>query len=641
MQFKHPELLYALFLLLIPIIVHLFQLRKFQKVDFTNVAFLKEATLQTRKSSQIKKWLILLTRLLLLAALVFAFAQPFTSKSNSFKTEKETVIYLDNSFSMQAKGNQGELLKRAVQDIIANVPEDENISIITNDDVFKNTSIKAIKNDLLKLSYSSNTLTSEAALLKSNTFLNNKSNTLKNVILISDFQEDESNFKIISDSLINLNLVKLNPVNKNNISIDSIYISETNPTSIELKVTLKNSGIPVENLPVSLFNGDNLIAKTSVDIEQGAETIFSLPVNQTINGIITIDDSNLQFDNTLHFNINEASKINVLAINGQDDAFLKHIYPNAEFNYNSSLLDQLNYNLIDTQHLIILNELNSIPITLTSALKQFTSQGGSIILIPSKTIYNTSYNQFLTNYYSSFNDIITSEKRITTINYSHPLYNNGVFEKQVKNFQYPKVNSFYNISSTSLSPVLQFEDEKIFLGQNKNAYIFTAALNQSNSSFKNSPLIVPTLYNIAKQSFKIPELYYTIGKENTFDVEIKMQQDAVLSLVNKDINIIPKQQYFNNRVSVNTIEDPSFAGTYSIKNKSETIKNVSYNYSRNESELAYRNLSSSEHVTVSDSITKVFDTIKSDTKVNALWKWFAIFALALLIIEMLILKFFK
>ena len=184
MQFKHPELLYGLFLLLIPIIIHLFQLRKFQKVAFTNVAFLKEATLQTRKSSQIKKWLILITRLLLLAALVFAFAQPFTSKSNSFKTKKETVIYLDNSFSMQAKGNQGELLKRAVQDIMTNVPEDENISIITNDEVFKNTSLKAIKNDLLELNYSSNSLSSEAALLKSVAYLNKKSNTLKNVVLI-------------------------------------------------------------------------------------------------------------------------------------------------------------------------------------------------------------------------------------------------------------------------------------------------------------------------------------------------------------------------------------------------------------------------------------------------------------------------
>jgi len=641
MQFKHPELLYGLFLLLIPIIIHLFQLRKFQKVAFTNVAFLKEATLQTRKSSRIKKWLILITRLLLLAALVFAFAQPFTSKSNSFKTKKETVIYLDNSFSMQAKGNQGELLKRAVQDIMTNVPEDENISIITNDEVFKNTSLKAIKNDLLELNYSSNSLSSEAALLKSIAYLNKKSNTLKNVVLISDFQQDESDFKIESDSLINFNLVNLNPLNRNNISIDSIYISETISTSIELKLILKNSGIPIENLPISLYNNDKLIAKTSVGIEQDAETTFTLPINQLINGKITLDDSNLQFDNTLYFNINKASKINVLAINGQDDSFLKRIYPKAEFNYNSSPINQLNYNLIDSQHLIVLNELNSIPIALVSALKQFTDQGGSIILMPSVTINKASYNQFLANYNSGFSDVITSEKRITTINYSHPIYNNGVFEKQVKNFQYPQVKSFYNIASTSPSPVLQFEDEKIFLGQKKNTYIFTAALNQDNSNFKNSPLIVPTLYNIAKQSFKIPELYYTIGKENTFDVATQMQQDAVLSLTNGNINMIPKQQYFNNKVIVNTLEDPSLSGTYLIKNKGETIKNVSYNYSRNESKLAYRNLSSIENVTVSDSTTKVFDTIKSDTKVNALWKWFVIFALALLIIEMLILKFFK
>ena len=54
MQFKHPEILYALLLLIIPIIIHLFQLRKFQKVAFTNVQFLKELTIQTRKSLEIR-----------------------------------------------------------------------------------------------------------------------------------------------------------------------------------------------------------------------------------------------------------------------------------------------------------------------------------------------------------------------------------------------------------------------------------------------------------------------------------------------------------------------------------------------------------------------------------------------------------
>jgi len=69
MLFKHPSVLYALFALLIPIIIHLFKLRKFQKVSFTNVAFLEKIKLQTRKSSELKKWTILATRLLLFTAI--------------------------------------------------------------------------------------------------------------------------------------------------------------------------------------------------------------------------------------------------------------------------------------------------------------------------------------------------------------------------------------------------------------------------------------------------------------------------------------------------------------------------------------------------------------------------------------------
>ncbi|WP_194768371.1 vWA domain-containing protein [Tamlana sp. I1] len=641
MQFKHPELLYALFLLLIPIIVHLFQLRKFKREAFTNVAFLKEATLQTRKSSQIKKWLVLLTRLLLLAALVFAFAQPYTSNLDSFKTEKETVIYLDNSFSMQAKGNQGELLKRAVQDIISNVPNDENISIVTNNHVFKNTNISAIKNELLKLDYASNSLTAEAALLKSKTLFNNKKGILKNLVFISDFQQDQSDFNIEPDSLTRLHLVKLEAVNKNNIAIDSAYISETNANNLELNVVLKNSGTAVENLPVSLYNDDKLIAKTSVNLNKTNQTTFTLPKDQLINGKISVDDSSLQFDNSLFFNLNKASKINVLSINAANDSFLKRIYTEADFNYISTTEKQLNFNLIDKQHLIILNELDAISTPLISALKQFSAQGGTIIIIPSNNIQLTAYNLFLNSYGAQFSNIITAEKRITTINYSHPLYNNGVFTKQVKNFQYPKVNQFYGLTSNQASAALQFEDGKLFLAELNHVFVFSAALNSDNSSFKNSPLIVPTLFNIGKQSFKIPEIYYTIGRENTFEVETQMQQDAVLSLVNEDVNLIPRQQYFNNKVVIHTSEEPSTAGTFSVMNGIETLKNVSFNYNRSESDLVYRNLSASKNVMVSDSVTKIFDSIKSDTKINALWKWFVIFALALLIIEMLILKFFK
>ena len=640
MQFKHPEILYALLLLLIPIIVHLFQLRRFQKVPFTNVAFLKEISVQTRKSSTIKKWLTLLTRLLLLAAIIFAFAQPYTSNKKSFNTKQETVIYLDNSFSLQAKGDKGPLLQRSIQDLLASIDNTETFSLITNNKTFKNTTLNAIKNELLQLTYSSNQLDYNAAILKAKKSFSKDESSLKNLIFISDLQQKDETFNIEEDSLINLNLIQLKPINTNNISVDSLYISNTTPSNIELTVTLKNQGKSTNDVSVSLFNNDNLLAKSSVDITDEAKTIFTLPINEVINGKITINDTQLQFDNTLYFNLNKPAKINVLSINNTDDTFLKKVYTNPEFNYQSVAFNQLNYNEIDKQNLIILNELKTIPNSLNTALNSFKTDGGNLLIIPSDDINLTSYNQLFTNYslvkYSSFNK---QEKRITKINFSHPLFKD-VFNNKISNFQYPKVNGFYPISSSKNSTILSYEDGKPFLFNNNNLYLFSSALNSKNSNFKNSPLIVPTLYNIGKQSLQLSNPYYIIGTENKIDVSTTLQQDEILTLVSSQSKIIPQQQTFKNKVSILTSETPELAGIYSITNNAETIGNISYNYSRIESVLSYIN-SSDLPVTISNSITEVLNNIKSNTKVNELWKWFVIFALLMLIIEMLILKFFK
>ena len=153
MQFKHPEILYFLFLLLIPIIVHLFQLRRFEKVPFTNVQFLKNVIIQTRKSSQLKKWLALITRMLLFAAIIFAFAQPYFSDYEGLNVKTETVVYLDNSFSIQAKGSKGELLKRSVQEILSALDDSDELTLFTNDNTFLKATRKTLSNELLQLNY--------------------------------------------------------------------------------------------------------------------------------------------------------------------------------------------------------------------------------------------------------------------------------------------------------------------------------------------------------------------------------------------------------------------------------------------------------------------------------------------------------
>ena len=115
MKFAYPEFLYALFAIAIPIIIHLFNFRKFKKIYFSNVEFLKEVQQETQSKSQLKHLLILLSRILAIAFLVLAFAQPFIPVSDTDIADQNNVvgIYIDNSFSMETIGENGSLLNEA------------------------------------------------------------------------------------------------------------------------------------------------------------------------------------------------------------------------------------------------------------------------------------------------------------------------------------------------------------------------------------------------------------------------------------------------------------------------------------------------------------------------------------------------
>ncbi|OIQ29126.1 MAG: hypothetical protein BM564_07915 [Bacteroidetes bacterium MedPE-SWsnd-G2] len=642
MQFKHPEILYALFLLVIPIIIHLFQLRRFKKVEFTNVNVLKALSLQTRKSSQIKKWLILFTRLLIFSCLIFAFAQPFFSDKSTIKKGSETVIYLDNSFSMQAQGANGSLLNDAIQDILKHHEQKEQISLFTNTQLYSKTTVDAIKNDLIKLSYSHEQLDLDAAILKAKNLFSESKNSNKNLILVSDFQSHNNAFQFEKDSAYAFKMVQLKPRSANNIAIDSAWVSSKSTDIIELKVKLSSNSSDFVNVPISLFNEDKLVAKSSVKIDDETVTTFSLPNNQDIKGRLVIEDQGLQYDNSLFFNIGKPELINVLAVNANEDNFLKRIYSEDEFNYTGLDIKGLNYNLISEQNLIILNEVEQIPNALKIALRQFHSDGGQLIVIPSENdISINSYNNLFSDYaILKLDSLSTSEKKITSINYNHPLLE-GVFEKRITNFQYPKVQKLYHYSGSLGNPILSFEDYSSFLLERNNIFTFTTAINTVNSNFQNSPLIVPIFYNIGKLSLNLPTIYYTIGQSNQIDIKTNLGQDEILELKNKADVIIPLQQTFNSKVELFTEELPETANIYSVFNQDSILTHLSYNYNRKESKLNYLELNNSENYTLNTSLRDVIDDIKIANNVNELWKWFVIFALGFLIIEMLILKFLK
>lgn len=641
MQFKNPELLYALFLLVIPILIHLFQLRRFQKVEFTNVKFLKSVKLQTRKSSQLKKWLTLLTRMLLLACIIIAFAQPFIPNTDDFNDTQETVIYLDNSFSMQANGSNGSLLNEAIQDIITTLPEDEPLSLYTNNKTYRNTTVKAIRNELIQLDYSPTQLNYDAAYLKGKQLFTNQGAATQNLVLVSDFQQKENPLTFETDSTVQLKLVQPKSNLATNISIDSVFVSNTTSETLDLNVKLSNAAEPVDNVTISLFNNDVLLTKSAVAIYKTAETTFTIANNKAINGKLMIDDTGLQFDNTFYFNINSKPKIKVLTINETvDDSFLKRIYTEDEFDYKSFKLNTLNFNLIPEQNLIVLNELDVISNALKTALIAFKNDGGKLLIIPSNTIDINAYNQTLRDLnLNLLKNKNANEKRITSINYEHPLLANAFYTK-VTNFQYPKVDNSYRFDSNS-NTVLAYEDGTPFLVGNTTSYAFSSALNKDNSNFKNSQLIIPVLYNMGLQSLKLSKLYYTIGQPNSIAIQTSIGQDDILTLNDKDNAVIPLQKTYSKSVVIETDDFPNSAGILNVKNKAQVLQNLSFNYSRAESNLKYYDLNALANTNIESRLATTINNIKSSTNINALWKWFAIFALAFLLIEMLLLKYLK
>ncbi len=311
MQFKHPEILYFLFLLVIPILVHLFQLRKFKTEYFTNVKFLKELAIQTRKSSKLKKYLLLATRLLLLAFMIIAFAQPFFKAKDSKNATNELYIVLDNSFSMQAKGQKGELLKRVVQDLLEHTPENANFSLITCSENYWNTDIKSIQKELQNLKYSATPFQLENLLAKIKA---HKSAFNKDIVIITDAVGIQSNQIKKSKDDENLFFIIPEAENTNNIAIDSVYINQTLENFYEIGVKLDAFGEDFKDIPIALYNNNKLIAKTLVNFESKNKTInFTIP-KEDFHGYVSISDNGLEYDNNYYFSISKPEKSNVTIV---------------------------------------------------------------------------------------------------------------------------------------------------------------------------------------------------------------------------------------------------------------------------------------------------------------------------------------
>ena len=374
---------------------------------------------------------------------------------------------------------------------------------------------------------------------------------------------------------------------------------------------------------------------------------LSLEKEAYILGEIHLDfQDTFLFDNYFYFTLDFRSKIKVLSI-GEKAEYFSKIFSKDEFDFTTNPPSNVDLNNLPNQQLIILNELTEISSSLKIAIQKFVFNGGSILIIPNANLNLDSYNSFFKDFkVGGIQNTITDSLLVTSIAFDHPIYSD-VFLKKIKNFEYPTVNQRFT-SNFNGSSILSFSNNESFLQEiksnNASLYWFSGSLNINNSNFSRSPLIVPTLYNIAYQSSSIPKPYYISGESFDVKVSSKLNQDEILKVAKKT-EFIPLQKIKFNHVILSLSDQIKENGFYLILRDNDTLQQIAINYSSLESNHNYLDINQlakeNKNITVIDSVNNLFRQIKEKNSELSLWKLFLALAIVSLFFEILILKFFK
>ena len=663
MKFLYPQFLYALTAILIPIIIHLFNFRKFKTVYFSNVRFLKDIKKETKAHSQLKHLLILLSRILAISALVFAFAQPYIPVNNTIIHDKYAVsIYIDNSFSMNAENENGQLLsiaKDKARIITESYKSTDDFNILTNDLKGKHQRIinkKLILDEIDEIESSPNLNLISEIINKQKNILNSSNAKEKTIYIISDFQEITSNINDLElDSNINIRLLPLSRNEMSNIYIDSCWLNTPNPIvgeEINLKARLKNIGQKKTDFSINLSinNQPKAIANTDISNEKIIDFYFVCDSIGWKEGKITLTDFPIQYDNDFYFSFEIKDDILVQSLyQEQENKSLNKLFNKDEnIKYSTQKISQLNYDNLMLQQLIILTEINEITSGLSRTLNNFVEKGGSLLVFPSEKInykdYQLFLNSFNANYYISLNE---SPIKISRLNDKHSIFD-GVFEKLNEKLNFPQIKKYFKITrftKTEMSSLLDFENDQSVIGEYNykkgKLYLSSIGISDSFSNFNKHALFVPILYNIASHSSIKQSLYYFIG-EKYIQSNFKLSSDKIYSIENNEISFIPELQIDK----LGVYDQIKQQGHYDLTENNKKLSGLTFNYKRIESNLKLLELKkikniSSKHKNILTLTKKNKTLAKEIREINngkTLWKLCIIFTLIFLAIETIIIK---
>lgn len=634
MIFLNPAVLFGLLAASIPVLIHLLNLKKLKKIDFSTLSFLKELQKNKIRKLKLKQWLLLALRVFIILFVVTAFARPALkglALGGTTSAAKTTAVFiLDNTFSMSAVNANGSYFnqaKQTVTDLLNNLQEGDEAALILiadqGNEVIKptlniNDFMKQVKN--ADISYSSGTV--NHALIRAAEILDESSNFNKEIYLLSDFQQgrliEEKTFPDLSRLLNDkIKLYTFNYSGKDvfNLGIDDLKLNtqifeKGKPVSFNAVVT-NYSSQPADNTVVSLFIAGERSAQQSISLSPGESRIITMEAAAKSTGYIDavaeLEDDEIIYDDKRYANFYIPDQIPVaIFYDSEDDIrFIETALGLTESGTIKLTVKNLNqissFDLSQFDVVIIDGAKN---ISNIERLKSFVENGGGLFLMPGEQTDLTDFANLTLKTglpppegtAGKLNDPANSLS-FDKIEFDHPIFKNIFSDGEKKQIQSPDIYFHYKISTRGKGVnIITLTDGTSFLsdykiGKGKTLLLnLSPVLSWSTFPLKNifAPLLLKSVFYLASKD--IPENNYYAGKPVTVNLPgVALPQVKVVRPDNTGEFVNLER---SGSVNFVVYDRTSAAGNYKFYSGDKTAADISVNADPAESVIKY--LSSSD-----------------------------------------------
>ncbi|MBI1807497.1 MAG: BatA domain-containing protein [Ignavibacteria bacterium] len=477
MIFLNPFVLFGLAAAAIPVILHLLNLRKLRTIEFSTLSFLKELQQTKIRRLKLRQIILLIVRTLLVIFIVLAFARPALRGTilGSIGTHAHSTILfiLDDSFSMMARDEHGELFKQATESmgkLLDLVKEGDEVFLIKLSDVPQATvdpathDVTALRTIVNEAQVSSVRRSMDGALSLAVKLLQRSVNANKEVYVISDMQQTLFKKALMQqqeqgiglfDLQTNMFIIPLGSKDEANVAIDSMEVTTTilekdKPASVYIAVR-NYSRFPLNNYVVSAYLDGTRAAQGNVSVEPWGTASVVLNVTPKrsgfLKGYVELENDAIEIDNRRYFTIVIPERINVAMVSDaeSDNTFTLHALHASTSDETHSVLNvqqitMQKFPLLDLKRIdvLVFTNIKSFSASDIDRVKSFVGRGGGLLLFPGPNIQIEDYNTSLLPSLNipTIQSITGTANQATSlsfqnVDFNHPLFTT-VFEKHLQ-----------------------------------------------------------------------------------------------------------------------------------------------------------------------------------------------------------------